>query len=145
MSTQDITTILHEPTCKERWAACWWCHAALCPKCPGVPSPELCRIHAPFARRRYDLSAEIDAFNDYIGEINAFEISEKVQVSHQIAEVGPQHECFIQTAYYFHYSDEVFLQFQTRYGGHRTSATITPRYWATLLKRVGIARIPKKG
>ena len=143
MITQDTTT--HEPSCLPRWAACWWCHTVLCKECSGTPIQDLCRIHAPFARRRYDLSAEIDAFNDYIGDVPTFKISEKVPVSPRLIGYGAHHECFVQDAYYRDFTDEVCITIKTKYGIHREFWALTPRYWAMLLKRVGIARIPKKG
>jgi hypothetical protein len=132
--------------CEKHWTGCTWCRRILCPNCPAPPVSALCGFHAPFARRRFDLAAEVKAFNTCLGPHIPLEVTEKLWIPHQLIGFGSQHrhECFVQEAWYFEYTDEVCLWIQTKYGFHRISWELESYYWAKLLKQAGVARIPKK-
>ncbi len=136
---------MSERCCAKHWTGCAWCRRVFCPDCPVSLPDTLCKMHTRLARRRYDLAAEVEAFNTWLGPNVPLEVSEKLWVPHQLIGFGSQHahECFVQEVWYFDYPDRVALWIKTRYGMHRTSWVLKPHYWAKLLKQVGIERIPK--
>jgi hypothetical protein len=132
--------------CGKHWTGCVWCRRALCPNCPAPPVDALCKTHMELARRHYDLAAEVTAFNAWLGPYVPLQVNEKLWIPHQLIGFGSQHrhECFVQEASYFPFTDQVYVWIATRYGIHHTGWVLEPYYWAKLLKRVRIARIPKK-
>jgi len=131
--------------CSKHWTGCAWCRRVLCPQCPASPIETLCKTHTTLARRRYDLEAEVAAFNAWLGPDVPLEVNEKLWVPHQLIGFGSQHkyECFVQEAWYFAYTDQVCLWIQTLYGFHKISWVLKSYYWERLLKQVGIARLLK--
>jgi hypothetical protein len=138
-NTQETTC------CKHHWTGCTWCRRVLCPTCPAPPVSTLCGIHAPFVRCHFDLNAEVAAFNVWLGPKVPLIVTEKLWIPHQLIGFGSQHrhECFVQSASYFEYTDEVYIAIETRYGMHYMGWVLEPYYWAKLLKQVGIERIRK--
>jgi hypothetical protein len=137
---------MHTGCCKKQWAGCPWCRRVLCPECPALESGTLCKTHTQLSLRRYDLEAEVEACNTYLGPNVPLEVNETLWVPHQLIGFGSQHQhaCFVQEVWYWPYTDQVCLWIATKYGGHTIAWELKPYYWANLLKQVGIARIPKK-